>query len=155
MTPELELGVGDDDPPRRGQLRALLVGRQADAPGLLGQLPPDQVDGCGKGDVLVVAGGRLGGRGEDRLGQPFRLAQAGGQRLRRAWSASAGIRPTPNRTGSPRTMHSIGSISARRTTMTRPSRSPIVAAGDGSGRDIQADQMARRQIRPAGPPRRR
>ena len=41
-------------------------------------------------------------------------------------------------------MHSSGSISARRTTMTRPSRSRLSSPSAAPGGDLQADQVARR-----------
>src|SRR5579859_2342659 len=68
---ELELGVGQDDPPLAGVLGGELVDRDRDLAHPLGQLPVAHELGCTlEVDVLVVALERLGGGGEDRLGKP-------------------------------------------------------------------------------------
>ena len=78
---ELEFGVGDDDVARAGMLRRESVDVERDAPDSRGVFAADQFHHGVEIDVLVVlAGGRLGGRREQRLGQagpPFAARPAG------------------------------------------------------------------------------
>ncbi len=78
---ELELGVGQDDPPLGSVPGSELVQLDRDPAEFLHQGPvADQLGGLVEGDVLVVlAELGLGRRGEDRAGQAVRLRQAGGQ----------------------------------------------------------------------------
>src|SRR2546421_224417 len=62
--------------PRRRPLRDGAVERQREPLDLVVALVPDQLGARGAVDVLVVSGLRLRRRGEDRLGQLLRLAQA-------------------------------------------------------------------------------
>ncbi len=70
---ELELRVGEDDPARRGPVRAVAVERERDALRLGEQVGADQLGSLLARDVLVVARLRLRRRREDRLGQLLRL----------------------------------------------------------------------------------
>ena len=74
---ELELGVRDDDVARAGMRGGEDVERQRDPADALGVLASDRLDDGGEVDVLIVlAGGRLRCRREQRLRQCVRHLQA-------------------------------------------------------------------------------
>ena len=101
--------------PRRARA-ARSVERRGERPGLLGQLPADELDRRVEGDVLVVVArtsALVDGR-EHRLGQRDRPpADRPGSAAPCIVPGCAVLLPAPTRRGSPRTMHSTGSISAR------------------------------------------
>src|SRR5207244_2329376 len=77
VEPELELRVRDDDPALACMLCGEPVERDRDACDLVEELFADESRGGGPVDVLVMAGGRLGGRREQRLGELGRLREPG------------------------------------------------------------------------------
>jgi hypothetical protein len=81
LEPELELGVGDDDP----ALGCILRRRVVDLEGSVAEERhgafTDEARGLGEGDVLVVGADLLlGRRGEDRRGEAFALGESAGKR---------------------------------------------------------------------------
>ena len=111
--PELELRVRQDDAALRARRRR--AARRASSVELLQPLErarADQVDGLPGRERQVVAGGRLRGRREDRLGETLGLDEPAGRRhaahrpLRPYW-----FQPDPARY--PRATHSIGTTLAR------------------------------------------
>src|SRR5580704_15457961 len=81
VEPELELGVGKNDPALAGVLGGVLVDGDRDLADALGQRAvADQLGGALEVDVLVVALGGLSRRGEDRFGQPVGFAETGRHR---------------------------------------------------------------------------
>ena len=139
--PELELGVGEDDPRPLADLgaaartaRATPRGPRSRSAWLI------SVGDALERDVLVVlAGGRLPGGREDRLRQAVALAQAGRERDRRRSRRSPGTPSSPSPTGSRGRRTRPGSTSASRPIIIRPRSS---AATPGSAT----------RARPGGPP---
>ena len=113
---ELELGVGEDDPPLGGVLGAARVDLDRDPPQLFHQRPvADDLGRAVEVDVLVVVADLgLGRRGEDRLRQLVGLEQVRPAARSRRPRRPPGIPSSPSRRGS----------RARRT---RPGTSPAAA----------------------------
>src|SRR6266852_4327655 len=74
---ELELGIRKDESAALGERRCELVELDAGVSQLRGQLVAELLPQLSKGDVLVVAGLRLGRGREGRIGEPLALSQAG------------------------------------------------------------------------------
>src|SRR5579864_7726348 len=90
---ELELGVGEDDAGLERTLVTKAVELEAEPLERCRQLASRTIGQLGPGDVLIVAGGRLGGRCEDRLRQSIALVQASRQALAGDGAASLVILP--------------------------------------------------------------
>ena len=91
---EFEFRVCQDDPARLGIGSRASINFQTDGANLFGKFPADSRCRFVKRNILVVAGGGLGGRRENRFRQPFGFAQPRRQRNSADFSRGAIILPS-------------------------------------------------------------